>query len=354
MYAGLRAKGLCLLVLSLLANVLAWGCAEVFSEGRQGELSAEEALILWDAQHRTEHFIRQVNFRTDAKDFGFLVPTPTVPKLAEADAELFGVLGMLTWPRKDPRFWREAIEDSASDVAAAAPAVLPPVEVIEETRVAGLDAAVLRADNSAALGQWLARHGYQSTPALLAWIKPYVAQRWVITAFKVSPGAKGDAISGAAVRMSFATERPFFPYLEPKGNGRRNERQLHVYLLAESRYAGALGSQKTAWPASALWSDTIGADQLRELLKRARLPADTAPGAMRLTEFMDTSIERLPDGDLFFAPAQDQSVIWKYLPSRVASWVWGALVLGLLLVLVPGVQLYTLLRRRRVAVRTPV
>src|SRR4051794_6648047 len=49
----------------------------------------EEALITWDPASKTEHFIRRAQFDSDAKSFGFLVPTPTAPKLAEVDGNVF-------------------------------------------------------------------------------------------------------------------------------------------------------------------------------------------------------------------------------------------------------------------------
>ncbi len=51
------------------------GCAVVLPLTADVEITDEAALIIWDAENRTEHFIRKANFTTSAKDFGFLVPT---------------------------------------------------------------------------------------------------------------------------------------------------------------------------------------------------------------------------------------------------------------------------------------
>ena len=63
------------------------------------DVNAEQAVILWDAATKTEHFIRAASFTSTSADFGFLVPTPTLPTLHEADARLFDSLGRRTVAR---------------------------------------------------------------------------------------------------------------------------------------------------------------------------------------------------------------------------------------------------------------
>jgi hypothetical protein len=65
----------------------------------------QTVIIVWDAASKTEHFIRQASFKSDAEDFGFLVPTPSQPELEEAGNDAFPLLAKLTAPakRKMPR-----------------------------------------------------------------------------------------------------------------------------------------------------------------------------------------------------------------------------------------------------------
>ena len=42
------------------------------------------------------------------------------------------------------------------------------------SRVAGMDATVLRATDSMALGEWLSSHGFSTRPALERWLAHYV------------------------------------------------------------------------------------------------------------------------------------------------------------------------------------
>ena len=55
-------------------------------------INEESALIVWDAEHKIEHFIRKATFQTTASHFGFLVPTPSRPELAEVKEALFTTL----------------------------------------------------------------------------------------------------------------------------------------------------------------------------------------------------------------------------------------------------------------------
>src|SRR5437016_3719837 len=59
-------------------------CAPAPPPGVRVEIADESAIIVWDAAAKTQHFIRRASFATAAHDFGFLVPTPAQPTLAEA------------------------------------------------------------------------------------------------------------------------------------------------------------------------------------------------------------------------------------------------------------------------------
>jgi len=78
------------------------GCAVIWRPSAEPvKVAAERALIVWEAEYRTQHFIRAAQFRGgNAEDFGFLVPTPTQPELSEADNAVFDLLEQVTKPRE--------------------------------------------------------------------------------------------------------------------------------------------------------------------------------------------------------------------------------------------------------------
>jgi len=291
----------CVTLAGLLAAIPSLACAPVPGEGKFVHIATEEAIIIWDEGAKRQHFIRRASFDTDAKDFGFLVPTPGKPELGESDDRAFGHLAEITAPAVEyasPPSGRHGPQAKA----AAAPAA---VTVLELARVAGLDAAVLEATDADALHGWLKKHGYPTSPALKEWYAPYIAAKWKITAFKIA--AESRKVSSAAVRMSFQTERPFFPYREPVTTdaSAHQPRLLRVYFVAEGRVAGTLGG-KQAWAGQAVWSNEIDQGQLAELLKVAKLPAQAGGGARWLTEFEDHASPRRGTDEVYFRRALDQ------------------------------------------------
>src|SRR5688500_18314450 len=49
---------------------------------RRPSLAYEKTLIVFDAERRREHFVREVVFRAAGVPFGFVVPTPSRPEVA--------------------------------------------------------------------------------------------------------------------------------------------------------------------------------------------------------------------------------------------------------------------------------
>ncbi len=285
----------------------AWGCAAV---GRyRVEIAEESAIIIWDAATKTQHFIRRASFKTKAKDFGFLVPTPTRPELAEAGDRAFTFLDRLTAPRR-------LVGGGGGKGRGGRASGGAPVQVLEKKRVAGYDAAVLQASSPKALNAWLKKHGYVSSPELVEWLKPYVARRWKVTAFKIARDEQGaPEVSTSAVRMTFKTERPFFPYREPKpagdqapqaesGTGRNRAdappRLLRIYFLGAGHVRGTLG-EKGRWEGWATWSKQMSKAESDRLAADLRLPAKAPKKGWWLTKTEDRSSPRPGTDDVFFA-----------------------------------------------------
>lgn len=288
-------------VAGVLACAPSLACAPVPPSGAKVHIAQEEAIIIWDAKAKTQHFIRRGLFDTDAKDFGFLVPTPSQPHLEEAEDEGFKVLAKLTEPE------RRKAHPSAKGEAKSAPPAPVAVTVLEQKKVAGLDAAVLEATEAEALDAWLKKHGYASSPELVEWYRPYVAAKWKITAFKIDAGGAMQARS-KAVRMSFTTDTPFFPYREPDGAESKGGRLLRVYALSETRLDGKVG-KSGAWAGDAVWAAPILDQDFKRILNLAKLPEASGLSAPWLTEFEDRSSTRRGLEDVFFFPAADQGLV---------------------------------------------
>lgn len=349
-----------LLLSASLNPQLGQACAPVPIPGQFVRIAEESAIIIWDEKTRTQHFIRRATFDTDAFDFGFLVPTPTEPALAEVVNSTFDDLEYLIRPKVIEKAGVTGVDFTPLllgflGIRSPAPLSAPmtAVRVLSAQRVAGYEAAVLEADNAAELNRWLDERGYASSPSLTEWLAPYVAGRWKITAFKIAKDAGYREVGTSSVRMSFTTDRPFFPYREPANQreakeSRAGDRLLRVFFLSSSRMDGALGGGASgAWPGQTVWADRISeADRERFgslVPHESQLPLNTW-----LSVFEDKSSPRPGTDEVYFAPSKQQGTV--HLPpviKTVGQPIPAPLDLILILILIGGLILLTRQKRRR-------
>jgi len=207
-----------------------------------------------------------------------------------------------------------AVYSNAPDSLAAGSA--PMVRVLEEKRVAGFNAVVLESNSSTALLSWLQEHGYAYSPELAVWARPYLEAGWKITALKVAKDAAGrdkQTVSASALRLSFKTDRPLFPYREPDPSGAAkalgaHDRLLRIYFIAEARYEGEL-TREAPWTGETAWAGNVRAEARRQLLEALHLSPTTGPKAWYLTEFEDHWPYRAAPADLYFHRSADQGKI---------------------------------------------
>ena len=311
------------LTLQLLLPQAALGCCPVWPSGKPVVNADQTVVILWDAATKTEHFIRKASFKSEADDFGFLIPTPSQPMLAEAGNEAFPFLQKLTEPKTETRprpsqgLSCGCGEVKKSEDAAAKPAV----KVLEEKEVAGFHAVVLEANSADDLTGWLKDHGYAFSPEVAAWVRPYVELGWKITALKVAKGEtveKQKGVSASALRLTFQTDRPLFPYREPdsvasaKALGAK-DRLLRIYFLSDARYRGGLTTMiaagDTFWTGKVAWASQLATADCKKAEELLQIPHTDASKKWWLTEFEDHWPYRVAPGDLYFARDSEQSPV---------------------------------------------
>lgn len=371
------SRSLRLAPLFALATAVAWlppadparGCAVAPRPGTQVDISAESAVIVWDDAAKTEHFIRRARFASTSADFGFLVPTPSVPELAEAGDAAFRSLEALTAPRVvyETRTVREfgcaggLLPGAAAPKEAMAPPPAAAVEVLKKQRVGQFDAAVLKAEDPQKLRDWLDTNGYQARQQLVEWLKAYTDNKWVITAFKIA-GQTGDApppptarrdVDATAVRMTFKADKPFYPYREPEdaraaASAGETSRLLRVYFFADKRYAGTLGTAGD-WPGRAVWANAAAAPAFDG--------AKIDPGrGWWLTEFEDRSSPRPGTDEVYFAPAAEQATLERppivHTSTQVEYWP-GTTAVAVASAVVPLLAIAAVYFLWRLAARRP-
>lgn len=293
------------------------GCAPAPPQGYEVSISEEFAVISWDPNTKLEHFTRVANFDTDAPDFGFLVPTPTEPTLTEVDgARLAGVLKRIT--RRRVRYETKYVTKyglgpfpdllgraGVSDTAAAPNGG---VEVLGRHQVAGYEASILRAENADDLKAWLDDNNYPTTESIADWLKIYTEQSWIITAFKLSSPDEKGGVKTRAVRMSFQTDTPFYPYREPNRelDSKTGPRELRVFLLSDARYQGRVGKDG-GWPAKTEWSGPMPDYRNSEVARAMQVEESSLPHW--LTEFIDRSSPRNGFDELYFDKSATQATV---------------------------------------------
>jgi hypothetical protein len=323
----------------------------------------QTVIILWDAAAKTQHFIRQASFKSDADDFGFLVPSPSQPELDESGNEAFPYFLKLTEPEVQKVTQSGggcscAIGCASGSSAAKVAAKASPeeVRVLQEKQVAGFKTTVLEADTTAALAAWLKEHGYAFSREVEAWAKPYVGAGWKITAFKVAKDDKGRSVSTAALRISFKTDRPLFPYREPDYKNAAtalgaSSRMLRIYFLGEARYEGEL-TKDVSWTGKVAFANKLTPENRSKALELLKLPATTGPSELWLTEFEDNWPYKVAPADVYFARDLDQSTVKR--PAHIeyvsrATPADAAPIMVAMLLLVPPI-----VRRSRRRTQTPL
>ncbi len=302
----------------LVQGICSDACCPAPPPGASVQIADQEILIVWDADSGTEHFVRRASFSTRLASFGFLVPTPTLPELGEAPDALFDRLSDAIKPQvvteRRTRLGSFLLESMTLGTRSAAPAAdrSGGVRILHQQRVAGYDAVVLDADDPEALARWLQERGYDSRPTLVEWVRPYVAAKWKLTAFKLAAPDAGGSAAGAryAVRMSFRTEKPLFPFRTPTDQqgsdpaGAGGGALLRVFFVGDVKAAGSFGGKP--WDATVAYADRrsdLGA------LLAGGLPAGESIGSGWLTTFEDGRWPRAAGDDLYFDAAPDAAPV---------------------------------------------
>jgi hypothetical protein len=297
-------------------------CCPAPPSGKPVVNADQTVIILWDTATKTEHFIRRASFKAEADHFGFLVPTPSQPELSESGDAAFPALQKLTEPevKRMPRPSAPIACGCAMAPPAGESAAGLAVRVLQEKDVAGFKAVVLEADSADELVKWLKNNGYAFSPAVQAWAKPYVEGGWKITALKVAKPKEGEenkSVTAAALRLSFKTVRPLFPYREPDPTGPAKT------FIADSRYQGEL-TREDAWAGQVAWAGKINAENRKKVLELLKLPENTGPANWWLTEFEDDWPYRIAPADVYFSRSDNQRDVRRPPIIEYVSSPWPA------------------------------
>jgi hypothetical protein len=293
-------------------------CCPVGRSGKPIVNADQTVIIVWDAEKKQQHFIRKASFAAADKDFGFIIPSPTEPNLGKSGEEAFNYLKLITSPQVIKRSMPSGGCGCGDTRTATFSAVSPPtVTVLQEKEVAGFQAVVLEAKDSTSFTKWLADHGYAYSADIAAWAQPYIDQKWKFTALKVSakkPEATSKLVEATALRLSFQTDRPLFPYREPASTEfakelKQQNRLLRIYFVADKQYSGEITREKP-WSGQVAWARGLTQAERDTVIKHLSLPTAT-PSQLYLTEFEDRWPYAQAAGDVCFAASARQETVQR-------------------------------------------
>ncbi|OIN94484.1 hypothetical protein COS81_00615 [candidate division WWE3 bacterium CG06_land_8_20_14_3_00_42_16] len=128
----------------------------------------QKAAIFYDAGTQTENLVLSVKFNGQAKDFGWLIPTPSKPEVEKVASDFFDKLASASKPQKNLLEKLKGSSDEGIDLFGIKTSNIglgssetTTVEVWEEKRVGILDIAVLSAVQPDDLFEWIDKNGYQ-------------------------------------------------------------------------------------------------------------------------------------------------------------------------------------------------
>jgi hypothetical protein len=274
---------------AMVAMPLAEACCISYADAAM-TLADERAIIVWDQEAKVQHFIRSARFEGEAKDFGFILPTPTQPTAIEvANEEVFGLL--------------EAARPSTMGCGPKSDAAAGGLEVLEQKMVGDFQVTVLKAKEGKSVADWLAKNGHKMRPAMEPWLDHYAERGWILTAFKYD-GPKSKEPTNA-VRVSFKSEFPHYPYKMPTDtwSSPSHHRQLDLFVVSQTAMKGFYNNAKP-WETAANWSNKLNEynrTRLAEFLgtkgKPLNLPLD-----LTVTRFVNVPEATGYEYDLIFEP----------------------------------------------------
>jgi hypothetical protein len=304
-----HATSLLLWLLAALYPFPAHACCPAPPNGKPVVNADQTVILLWDPVTKTEHFIRKASFRAEADDFGFIVPTPSRPELSESGDEAFAYLARLTAP--DVVHASQHPGMGCGCAAAPMQTMASGVVVLEEKDIAGFHATVLEANSAGELVDWLNDHGYAFSPAVRDWAAPYVGGHWKFTAMKMAKAnPAAESVGTRALRITFKTDRPLFPYREPNyrdvpASLTGRPRLLRIFFLADARYSGELTPDQP-WTGRVAWAGKIDPESRSKTLELLNIHAELGAAPAWLTEFEDPWPYRVAPADVYFSRADDQ------------------------------------------------
>jgi len=170
--------------------------ASVYPAGKIIRAANERAVVVWERARRVEHIVRQLDVEGEAPAFAMLVATPSEPTVSKVKDDPFKRVGALV-----------------ADVVPPPPA--PEATPLPVSKLDDFEVKTVKATEPAELQELLAKSKLEVRPLVSTWIQKVATKGWYITALRFSGAPAGArTIKTPAVRFTFDTDSPIYPYME--------------------------------------------------------------------------------------------------------------------------------------------
>ncbi len=236
-----------LAALTLLTPTDAVACGGFFCNNSTPiDQSAERIAFAVDEAAGTVEAHVQIFYTGSAEEFAWVVPTPTQPELFLSTDALFTELSWRLEPRFNLNWYEEGRCEWGSYGTAggtgtggggyydysASSAPESGVVVVEEKKVGPYETVVLKADDEAALLDWLQAAGYDLPDTLDAALAPYITFDAYFVALKL---AKDEDVGDIApLGMTYPGTRPMIP-IQLTSVAATPDMRLETYVFGSHR-----------------------------------------------------------------------------------------------------------------------
>jgi len=239
--------------------------------------TAQKAVIWYE--NGIETLILSTSFRGNAKDFGWLIPVPSKPKVDTASDELYTALEDLTRPKYQVDRGVMEIPYSATGLQEKAP--VPQSPTIIDTKVVDVfDITTLSANDEKGLSEWLFKNGYSYPSDRENIIKYYIEQKWYFVAVKVNSSGLGYAQTtlsdghATPIKLTFSSPNIIYP-MKLSGPGIPSSQGKGAKVAAYSFEQGTEGFYGT-FSANSLESEQAQGIKIVQSYPRVNLVLDSS------------------------------------------------------------------------------
>ncbi|MBM4361077.1 MAG: DUF2330 domain-containing protein, partial [Deltaproteobacteria bacterium] len=217
---------------ALLHTADAAACGGFFCSTTPVDQTAEHILFTINADATVTAHV-QISYAGDRDAFAWIVPVPSVPKLAaDFPARAYPALDLAT----EPRYFRSSCSQSGL-MDAGVPLSAEDgggVTVLGREVVGPFDTVTLEGDSGEELVRWLQTNGYRITDRMAPLLAPYVADKMKFVALRLLPDK--DVTEITPLSMTYAGDKPMIP-IRLTAVAAQPEMGLVAYILADRRYA---------------------------------------------------------------------------------------------------------------------